>query len=143
MRFSPAFVVAMAAVMAACAGDPFAGETDPDLVAGSWTLERFLEEDGDSEAAAVVVRMMVDLEGLRGVAGPNHFGGDYRAETDGTFLVTDLVSTAMGGPGAVEGDRYLRALGSAMSYEVDSRQLQVHTTSGATLIFRRDAAAPT
>lgn len=71
------------------------------------------------------------------------FGGDYQAEADGTFLVTDLVSTAMGGPGAIEGDRYLRALGSAKSYEVDSRQLQVYTASGATLVFRRDVAAPT
>lgn len=143
MTSTRAFVLGLTAVVAACAGDPFAGETDPDLVTGSWVLERLVTEEGRSEPAAVAVRMIVDLEGLRGVAGPNDFGGAYRAEVDGAFMVTDLVSTDVGGPGAVEGQRYLLAFGQATRYEVDTRELRVYTASGATLIFRREVAEPT
>lgn len=136
-------MIGAAVVVGACGSEPLAIETDPDLVTGSWTLVRFVTESGRVETPAVVVSMMADIEGFRGVAGPNHFGGAYDAAEEGAFLVTDLVSTDIGGPQAEIAQRYLLALGDASRYGVNARDLLVYTTSGAILVFRRDVAEPT
>lgn len=139
MKMMRLAMIGVAAVVSACGGESLGIESDPDLLTGSWTLARFVTERGMSATPPVVISMMVDREGLRGIAGPNHFGATYQATEAGAFLVTDLVATDVGGPDAEIAQRYLDALGDASRYGVSARELRIYVTSGITLVFRRDA----
>lgn len=107
-----------------------AGLTDTD-----WQLITF---EGAGELRAMVSTVRFDAHGrVNATAGCNNFNGPYEAQGDAISIGPHLASTRMACEPDVQTaeDLYIKALTSAIVFEIQGERLKLYTGTGAILEF--------
>ncbi|NLX37301.1 MAG: META domain-containing protein [Chloroflexi bacterium] len=125
-------VALLAGLMAGCIG-PGGLKGDP-LAGTSWTLAQL----GDAVALqGSEVTLQFDEGGVGGLAGCNHYGGEYAVDGHGLTLGplhSTLMACADEHITAQEG-RYLQALGQVERFELKGGRLYLYGADGLTVVL--------
>jgi heat shock protein HslJ len=144
MKFLQAILLAFVLLCLTLAGACGEETNEEDLLAGvTWELTSYSDETGTHpvlEDTEVTLNFNIEEKSLGGSAGCNLYGGDYTI--DGSSLtVQSVFHTEMycmtEGVMEQESD-YLKALGTAETFDVDGDTLTI-TGSGGTINFKEKA----